>query len=132
LAKPEGIRKAIFISTIFDMGLERTLERYKLKLDVEINLDGISKIPSSTGLTKIIPAQYWQERIAVKPFAEYNAFAKKVDTAIINANQDQLLPKVDLKELSPKIKVLQLDGNHNFDGEDRRRLIEVVKEEIKL
>lgn len=132
MAKPEGTRKAIFISTVFDMGLGRTIERYKLKPNVEINLDGISRIPSSTGLTKIIPAQYWQERAAIKPFAEYNAFAEKADIVVINANQDQLLPKVDLKELSPKVKVIQLDGNHDFNGEDRKHLIEVIQQEIKL
>jgi hypothetical protein len=132
LAKPEGIRKIILISAIFDMGLERSLERYRSKPGVEINLDGVSKIPSSTGLTKIIPAQYWRERVAIKPFEEYNAFAEKTDMIVINANQDQVLPKVDLKELNPKIKVIQLDGNHDFGGEDRKKLIEVVKEEIKL
>lgn len=132
MAKPDGVRKAIFVSTVFDMGLEQTLERYKSKPGVKIDLDGISIVPSSTGLTKIIPAQYWQERVAIKPFAEYNVFAKKTDIVVINANQDQLLPKVDLKELSPKIKVIQLDGDHGFSGEDRKNLIEVIREEIRL
>ncbi|MFA4942374.1 MAG: YqiA/YcfP family alpha/beta fold hydrolase [Patescibacteria group bacterium] len=132
LAKPEGIRKAIFISTVFDVSLKRTLERYKLKSDVEINLEGVSIIPSSTGLTKIIPAQYWQERVAVEPFKEYNAFAEKTDIVVINANHDEILPKVSLEELSPKIKVIQLDGNHSFDGEDRKNLIETIKKEINL
>lgn len=132
LAKPEGVRKAILISTVFDTSLEHSLERYKSKSDVVIDLNGISRVPSSMGVTRIIPAQYWQERIAVKPFEEYNAFAEKTDIVVINANNDQILPKVDLKDLSPKIKVLALDGNHDFSGEDRKHLIEVIKEELKF
>jgi len=127
MAKPEGIRKTIFLSPVFDMSLQRTLDRYRAKVGTSINLDGISEIPSSNGLTKVIPKEYWQERLLIKPFYEYNQFAGKTEIIAIEANQDQLLPRVDLAELDPRIKVIALDGNHNFDYPNRSKLIETIK-----
>jgi surfactin synthase thioesterase subunit len=109
------------------------LDRYKTKVGVEINLDGISRILSaSSGLTRIIPAEYWRERVLVKPFEAYNSFAENVDVIVVNANNDEIVPKTDLKDLSPKIKVVALNGNHNFDGDDRGHLIEIIKKETYL
>lgn len=131
MAKPDGIRKTILLSPSFDMSLDRTLARYQSKPGVEINLEGTSIIPSSTGLTKIIPKEYWQERVLVKPFEEYNAFAEKTDLTFIIANQDQLSPKVDLTELSPKAHVLSIDGDHNFNDSARSPLIEIIRDLVK-
>jgi hypothetical protein len=131
MARPGGVRKAILLSPVFDMELERTLTRYRSKPDAEINLEGMSIIPSSSGLTRIIPKEYWQERLAVKPFIEYNAFAKKTEIIAVEAKQDQLLPKVNLEELDSKIKVMAIDGNHNFDGVDRSFLIKTIKDLLK-
>jgi pimeloyl-ACP methyl ester carboxylesterase len=128
MAKPDGIRKTILLSPPFDMSLDRTLARYRSKPGVEINLEGTSIIPSSTGLTKIIPKEYWQERVLVKPFEEYNAFAEKTDITFIFANHDELVPKVDLTELSPKAHVLSIDGDHNFNDSAREPLIKIIRE----
>ncbi|MFA6514547.1 MAG: alpha/beta hydrolase [Patescibacteria group bacterium] len=127
IVRPSGIRRVVMLAPVFDMGLERTLARYRSRIDAEINLDGISKLPSLDGLVRIIPKEYWQERLALKPFIEYNAFAQKTELIIIEALQDQLLPKVDLKELSPNIRLVSLDGDHNFNGSARSPLIKVIK-----
>jgi pimeloyl-ACP methyl ester carboxylesterase len=127
MARPDGVRKAILLAPVFDMSLERTLARYQAKSGALINLDGISSIPSSDGLTRIIPKEYWQERLAVKPFTEYNAFAKKIEIIAIEANQDELLPRVDLEELNSQIKLISIDGNHGFNNAARPVLIELIK-----
>lgn len=132
MAKPDGIRKTILLSPSFDMSLERTLARYRSKPEAQINIDGISIIPSSTGLTRIIPKEYWQERVLVKPFEEYNAFAEKTDITFIIANQDELSPKVDLIELSSKVKILAIDGDHNFNDSARAPLIKIIKDFIRI
>jgi pimeloyl-ACP methyl ester carboxylesterase len=128
MAKPDGIRKTILLSPPFDMSLERTLARYRSKPGAEINIEGTSIIPSSTGLTRIIPKEYWQERILVKPFEEYNALAEKTEITAVIANQDELIPRADLTELSPKIKVLTIDGDHNFNDLAREPLIKIIRE----
>jgi len=127
MAKPEGIRKAVLLTPIFDMGLERTLVSYRAKSNVKLDLEGTSVIPSSTGLTKIIPKEYWQERLAVKPFIEYNAFAKKTEIIVIKANQDNILPAVDLRELDSSIKIISLDGDHGFHASARNPLIQIIR-----
>ena len=128
MARPDGIRKAILLAPVFDMGLERTLARYNSKPGAEINLEGISRLPSLNRLTRIIPKEYWQERLAVQPFSEYNAFAKKTEIIAVKAKQDQLLPEVSLEELDPEIKVISIDGDHGFNGPARIPLITVLKD----
>lgn len=130
MARPSGIRRAILLAPVFDMGLERTLSRYRAKSDAEVDINGISIIPSSTGLTRIIPKEYWQERLEIEPFREYNAFAKKTEIIVIEAKQDELVSKVGLKELSEGIKVMSLDGDHGFHAPNREILIKTIRELI--
>jgi pimeloyl-ACP methyl ester carboxylesterase len=128
LAKPAGVRKVIFLAPVFDLSLERTLSRYNNRPGAKINLNGESQLPILHGLTRFVPAKYWQERLMVKPIAEYNSFAEMTEIIAITANQDQLLPPVDLKELNPKIKLVALDGNHNFGDSAREPLIKAIRE----
>lgn len=128
LAQPEGIRKTLFLAPVFDMSIERTLKRYGSRPDAEIHLEGISKLPALDGLTRIVPAAYWEERRTLQPFKEYNVFAEKTELAIIEAGQDEILQKVDLGALSPKVKVTTIDGNHNFNGLAREHLIEKIRD----
>jgi hypothetical protein len=128
LAQPIGIRKTIMLAPPFDVDIERTLKRYATKPGATINPDGISKIPSSSGLTRIIPREYWIERKAIKPFEIYNKLADQTELIIIEAKQDKLLPKVDLTGLSSKIKLMPLDGDHDFSGEDRKNLLNVLRD----
>ena len=133
LANPEGIRKAIFLAAVFDLSLERTLERHRLNPEALINLEGVSIIPSkSGGFDRIIPAKYWRERAEIKSFEAYNNFAEKTEIVFVEANQDQLLPKVDLSPLSKKTKVISIDGNHGFEGEAREVLFGIIKKEVEL
>ena len=127
LAKPEGIRKTIFLAPPFDMDVEKSFERYRSKPGTVIDLEGVSRLYPVDGLTRLVPAKYWQERRAVRVFDEYNAFAAKTEIIAIIANQDEILPKVDLKELSSRIKVIYLDGNHGFSGEARGPLVNMVR-----
>lgn len=131
LAKPDKIRKTILLAPVFDMSLKRTITRYHSNPQTQIDLDGISTLPPVDGLTRIVPAQYWLERQKLKTFEEYNSFAAKTEMIVIQANQDEILPKVDLKELSPNIKLMTLDGNHGFHIPDRVGLLAVIKELLK-
>jgi pimeloyl-ACP methyl ester carboxylesterase len=124
LAKPDGIRKTILLAPAFDMSLERSLKRYS----AYVNLNGISELPPVDGLTRVVPPEYWAERKDMKALEEYNKFSEKTELIAIEANQDQLLPKVDLTDLSPKVKLAPLDGNHGFAGEAREPLKARLKE----
>ena len=118
IAKPEGIRKTILLAPVFDMSIQRAIERYGARM----NLNGITELAPLDGLVRFIPPEYWVERKTLKPFDEYNAFAKKTEIIVIEANQDEVVPKVDLTALSSKLKLAPLDGDHNFTGAAREPL----------
>ncbi len=129
LAKPTGIRKSIMTAPVFDMRIERTIERHTKNPGSEINLNGISKLRPLDGYTRIVPAEYWSERKNLpSTFSLYNEFAKRTELIMINANQDDIIGNADLTELSSDIKVINLDGNHGFYDAARANLKLKIKE----
>ncbi len=129
LADLPGIRKTILLNPPFDMGVERTFERYATKPGCEINLEGMSKLYRVGGYERLIPKEYWTERAAIKtPTELFNYYSEKTELTIINANQDTILGDADTSGLNSKVKVISLDGDHNFNGEHRLKLKEVIKE----
>ncbi|MDP2598622.1 MAG: hypothetical protein Q8P49_02205 [Candidatus Liptonbacteria bacterium] len=118
LAKPEGVRKTILLAPVFDMSIERAMKRYGPLM----KLDGVTELYPLDGYIRFVPPEYWAERGTLKPFAEYNAFAEKTDIIAIEANQDEIVPKMDLAALSPKVQIISLDGDHNFTGAAREPL----------
>lgn len=122
IAKPQNIRKTILLAPVFEMSLEHTFRRYEGRPKVEINRNGLSKIGVLDGYLRLVPKEYWNERENLKPFEEYNAFAELTELISIEANQDDIVPKVDLAPLSPKVKQISMDGDHNFTGAAREPL----------
>ena len=61
LNQPE-LEKSIMTAPVFDMRIERTIERHTKNPGSEINLNGISKLRPLDGYTRIVPAEYWSER----------------------------------------------------------------------
>jgi len=118
LAQPEGIRKTILLAPVFDMSIERAAQRYGALL----NLEGTTTLYPLDGFTRLVPPEYWAERRNLDTFKAYNFFAEKTELIIIEANQDEVVPKVSLDNLSPKIKQSPLDGDHNFTGTAREPL----------
>jgi hypothetical protein len=132
LLKLEGIRKTILLTPVFDMGIERTIKRYGSDPESEINMEGISKLRKLDGYIRYVPSEYWIERKELNPFYLYNEYSLKTDLIIINANQDNILGSVDISLLDSNIKVLNLDGDHEFSGDQRKVLIQKIGEIILL
>jgi len=130
LLKPLGIRKTVLLTPVFDMGIERTLKRYGSDPDTQINLEGISRLRKLDGYIRYVPKEYWIERKDLKPFDSYNDYALNTNLVVINANQDNILGNADTSQLNSNIKVLNLDGDHEFSGEARNSIIEVLKKEL--
>jgi len=132
LAQLHGIRKTILLAPVFDMSVERTLKKYRERPGAEVNLEGISKFPPVDGLTRLIPAEYWVERAALRPIEAYNNFTDDTELIVIEAKQDNILEKVDLSDLSPKIKQIPMDGDHGFYYEARQPLIDLIRNLLLL
>jgi len=90
-------------------------------------MKGVSKLGRQDGTITTVPSSYWKERGKADPIPLYNEFYKKTDLVIIKAIQDDILGDPSMEKLSGDIKVTYLDGGHNFDGENRKKLIETVR-----
>lgn len=132
LAKPFGIRKIILIAPSFDKDIDRMLNIFKSRPGTVINMDGISKLDRADGSTTIIPPEYWTERKDIpNPVDLYNELAKQTALIIINANQDEVLGEVDSSKLE-NTEVINIDGDHNFKNEYRKKLLEILEDKLKI
>lgn len=131
LAKPVNIRKIIFIAPPFSSDIERMMNIFKSRPGTEINLDGISKLSRQDGSTTLIPPEYWIERENTNIIELYKQLAKTTELIIINANQDDILGENTYSDVD-NAETINLDGDHGFHGKDRKRLLEIIADKVKL
>ena len=131
LAKPISIRKIILIAPSFDTNIDRMLNIFKSRPETEINIKGISKLSRRDGSFTIVPPEYWVERASVEPIDLYNQLSKSTELIIINANQDEVLGEVNFTNLNKGIEIIKINGDHNFNGEYRSKLLEMLKAKLK-
>jgi len=127
LAKPKHIRKILFLAPPIDLNIDRMRNTFGSRPGVKIHPEGISKLLRRDGSTTLVPPGYWSEWKDIHPIESYNRLAEETELIIVKANQDELLGGADYSALSQKIKVLFLDGDHNFKGEARQVLLDIVK-----
>lgn len=127
LAKPNGINKIIFLAPSFDNDIDHILNMFKDRSGTEINLFGVSKLARKDDTFTLVPALFWVERKQSDPIPLYNELSNKTDLIIINAKQDEILGHTNIQGLNNKIKILEIDGNHQFSGESRQVLIDKIK-----
>lgn len=129
LVQPAGIRKIILIAPPSDASVERMIEAFKSRSGTEINLSGISKLSRRDGSVTIILPEYWEGRKNVQPLELYKQLAELTELTIINAKQDDVLGVNSFSDLD-NVEIINIDGDHNFSGDDRKKLLEVVNGKI--
>lgn len=128
IAKLSDIRKTVLIAPPTDVGIERTLRRYKDNPKAEIDLDGLTKLPRTDGSITLVPAKYWRERNDVDaPVSLYNKLAEATELIIIKAKQDNVLGETLFDNLDKSVQMIELDGDHGFT-KSRVRLLEVISD----
>lgn len=111
------------------MNIDRTINYFKTRPDSEINLKGNSKLCRADGSTTLVPSEYWTERENIKLSDLYNGLAKETELILINPTQDERIEKKFFSGLK-KTEIIEIDGGHNFEGESRLKLLEVIKGKI--
>lgn len=129
LAQLQGIHKIILIAPPVTMNFERMLEAFKARPGTVIDMEGISRITRRDGSVTLIPSQYWVERAEIRPMELYDALAKNTELVVIKARQDEVLGETDFSGLDDA-RIIELDGDHNFTGENRMKLLKVLAQEI--
>jgi isopentenyldiphosphate isomerase len=127
LAKPSEIHRIVFIAPSLNKDIEHIVDIFKERPGTEINLSGMSKLARNDGTITAVPAGFWTEIKQFDPIPLYNELSNKTDLVIINAKQDEILDNKNIQRLDKKIKIIEINGNHNFSGEDRKILIDKIK-----
>jgi hypothetical protein len=129
IAQPKGIRKTVFLAPLLE-NTERMIEMFRARPGTEINMKGNSYLTRSDGSRTVVPKEYWTDYMDTAPIPLYNLLADNTELTIVIANQDEILEPSDTQDLRPKIKVIEMDGSHNFPGEARVRLTSLLKETL--
>lgn len=133
MVAPEVIRKMILLTPAIELNAKRSSEKWGLLRGSVINVDGESKLNRADGSVTTVPKEYWQELDDIKPIELYGKLSEKSDVTMIIANQDHVLTDEKHDRLSEKIKMVRMDGDHNFSSEgDREVMIHKVKEILGL
>lgn len=133
LVKPRGIRKIILLTPPAEISEAKMIERLGERLGVTIDPTVRTRLSRSDGSTTVIHPEYWQSLAGIDPIKLYNRLAKFTALRIMNARQDEVLGEVKFEGLDPRISLVTLDGNHNFDDEEsRKRILYILQKELTL
>lgn len=134
LVSPADIDKIVLVAGPTSAPGQRMKDYFSQRKGTEINKEGTSKIERSDGTTTLVPSEYWREASEVNPAEMYLRLSKKSKIYFIRALQDQVVVGEDysLLEGDENIEFIELGGNHDFEGEDRKpfldKMIQILKQ----
>lgn len=130
LCDVKGISKVIGISPFFITDKKAVYERYSSREGSTTNFDGISKRKHSNGTTTVIYPEYWIERFNTNQYELYNGLGKDTELVLIYGDKDSLAESVD-KTKFKNCKLIKTEGDHDFKGENREKLYEIILNELR-
>lgn len=130
LAKPKDIRKIVLIGPPAELNPKRFSKNFK-RPGTKIDFTGTSILARRDGSTTIAPKEYWESIRNLDPIPLYNKLAETAKVIAIHANQDEVIGSLDFSHLSPEIRQIHIDANHNFTNRARAELIEVIQPEFE-
>jgi pimeloyl-ACP methyl ester carboxylesterase len=133
LASPDNVDKVILVSGPTSAPGENIKNYFLQRPGTEINEEGVSKIERSDGTTTFIRPEYWKEAYDVSPAELFLNLAKNSKIYFVRARQDQVVTGEDYSMIKKSnITFVELDGNHDFEGKDRKpwlsKMVELLKE----
>jgi hypothetical protein len=130
LAKPMNIRKMLFLAPPDNLDKDKLIAFFGDRPGSKINLSGESSIPRRDGTTTIIPSSYWSSIEAPQPIRLYNRLPANSEVTFYIANDDEVLSVSNFDKTDENIELMQVPGNHDFNGEYRKGLLEIIKAKI--
>jgi surfactin synthase thioesterase subunit len=127
LAQSSGVRKTILLAPPLELA-SSSLQRFAGRPGSIIDPDGLSRLARRDGSFTLVPAAFWKEREAIDPVRVYNSFSEKTELTVVLANQDDVVSAERMSSLSPKIRVIGIDGDHDFRNESRAVLVETLRQ----
>ncbi len=130
MADLPGIRKTIFLAPATENDNQKSLKYFSQNPKTIINPEGESRIAKRNGKSIVIPKEFFEEKAKVSVEEIYKEYTRKNNCVIFKANQDQVVSNENLKNLFEGSKVVELDGNHSFDGEARFEIVDSISREL--
>lgn len=129
LSQIENVAECILLAPPHQSTYQRMLERFQRLSSAFLDESGSSHIPRSDGSITVLPPEFWPDVKKIKPVELYQALAEKLPTTIVYAKEDEVLNNEEDLRLAPQknLKTLEISGDHNFSGQDRENMIEIVK-----
>jgi hypothetical protein len=128
LANPSDIKQAIFLTPPGYVSTDRIREFFGKRPGTVVEDDDTMRVPRADGSTTRIPQQFLDDIESVDVTKLYTRFAHQTKLTIIVADQDEVLKPIDFGYLAEDVRLLNIDGDHNFTGDDRIGLINQLKE----
>jgi hypothetical protein len=135
LASPANINKVVLVAGSISAPGPSIKDYFSQRKGTMISEKGMSRIERSDRTITLVPSRYWQEANKVNPAELYLKLSRKAKVYFIRALQDQMVVGEDYSALkgSKDIEYLEIEGNHDFEGEGRKpfldRVIRVLKQE---
>ncbi len=104
-------------------------KRSKLRPNRKVRKDGSVIIYKKDGSKILLTTAFMLGLKFTNPLRLYEKLALREPTIIIAAKQDEMIRNDNLHKVR-SAKVYEIDGDHNFTGEDRKQLIDAIKKVI--
>ena len=120
------VSKIILLAPPIEISRAGLVNRMRHRKGAKLNPYGTSVIPRSNGTTMTIPIEYMDSIEAHDRLTLYRKMADTKPTIIVRALNDETLGLTDFSSLRT-ITLVDVQGNHNFTGEDRAKLIQALE-----
>ena len=132
LVSPDDVSKIILVAGPISAPGENMKEYFSQREGAVIDEEGTSELKRSDGTLTFVPSEYWKGANEVNPAEMFLALAKKSKVYFVRAKQDQVVTGEDYSQIiNSKITFIELDGNHDFEGGDRKQWLTKMTELLK-
>lgn len=131
IARPANVRKMLFLSPPDSLNKDKMINFFGNRPGSTIDVSGESRIARRDGTTTIVPAKYWESIEAPNVIRFYNHLPAHSTVKFFIANDDEVLGMTNFDQTDESIELIQIPGNHDFNGEYRQALVSRIAEEVK-
>lgn len=125
IVAPASVEQIIFVAPPYRFANNKT-DKMLQKEGVTEDSSGNILLPRSDGSTTVVPQAYFDSRKDIDPISLFNNLSTKTNLVIIRAVNDEVLESVDTSGLSSLIEIIDMPTGHNFEGNSRSDLLELV------
>lgn len=124
LADLSRVSKVVLLAPPVRLGRERFAEILKSRARSVLKPGGISELPRTDGSTTYLPQAFF-DSVAIDPMSLYQKIADSKPTILVRATQDDIIGLTNVDEIN-NAQLIDLDSDHNFTGQHRQQLIDVL------